>query len=817
MVDQNTAVGNLKPILALITDAVIVTTPDLDPSGPRVVYVNEAFTRMSGYASAEVVGKVRHLVDGAEPAHEALARLGSELKHDQLARGRAVRYRKDGSGYLVECQTVPLLDGDGAVHHWITICRDMTPSPNVEKDYRTSEHSFRLFVENQPDPICCFMPDTTLTFVNCAYAELFHSTPDEMIGRRFMELIAERDRLGLSAHLRAIAPDHPSGQYEHRHLSKSGGTRWHLWTTLGYFDETGAVLSYQAAGTDITERKQSEQDLRKLSGAVEHSPSAIIIADAKGTIEYVNPAFTVISGYSSDEVIGKSTGMLKSGLTSESVYRDLWTTIGSGRVWHGELCNKKKKGDLYWDLVAIAPVKDATGAITHFVGIQHEITEQKRLQEQMAHEATHDLLTDLVNRREFERRLDRAVESAKTRGSGHVLCYLDLDQFKVVNDTAGHAAGDQLLKQIRGLLKGKFRGRDTLARLGGDEFGLLLDTCTLERAFKISEMLITNLRDHRFLWEGRTFRIGVSIGLAPITADTKDTAQVMAEADVACYAAKERGRNRVRVYQGEGAGPARHHSEIHRAATLRDAIEEDRFCLYCQPIKSLRHDAEVRERYELLLRKIDVEGQLVLPESFIPAAERYGLMAEIDRWVIRHAFRHCTRLFRDNPGLEISINLSGNSLSDDHFPGFLRRQFSRSRIPAGRICFEITETAAIQNISQATQIISDIRKRGSRFALDDFGSGLSSFNYLKTLPVDYVKIDGRFVRDMVENPVDHAMVAAINQVGHVMGIKTIAEYAHNEAILERLSALGVDYAQGYAVGAPVPLASIQDGRRPPRQ
>jgi diguanylate cyclase (GGDEF)-like protein/PAS domain S-box-containing protein len=813
---QDRALGPLEPILALMTDAVMVTTPDLDPRGPRVIYVNEAFTRMSGYASAEVVGMVHPLADGAEPAHEALARLRSELEHDQQTRGRTVRYRKDGSGYLVEWKMIPLLDGDGAVHYWITICRDVTPSQKVEKNYLTSEHSFRLFVENQPDPICRFMPDTTLTFVNRAYAELFRSTPEEMIGHRFMGLIAERDRLGLTGHLRAIAPDHPSGQYEHRHFSKSGRTRWHLWTTLGYFDETGSVLSYQAIGTDITERKQSEQDLRKLSGAVEHNPSAIIITDARGVIEYVNPAFTVISGYGFEEVIGKSPSILKSGLTSEAVYHDLWNTITNGRVWHGELCNKRKKGDLYWDLVAIAPLKEAAGQITHFVAIQHDITEQKRLQEQLAHEATHDSLTDLVNRREFERRLDRAVESAKTRGSGHVLCYLDLDQFKLVNDTAGHAAGDQLLKQIRGLLKGKFRGRDTLARLGGDEFGLLLDTCTLERAFKISEMLISNLRDHRFLWEGRTFRIGVSIGLAPITADTKDTAQAMAEADVACYAAKERGRNHVRIYQGEGAGTARHHSEIHRAATLRDAIEDDRFCLYCQPIKPLRDDADVRERYEILLRKIDVEGQLLLPGSFIPAAERYGLMAEIDRWVIQQAFRHCTRLFRDNPGLEISINLSGNSLSDDHFPGFLRRQFSRSRIPAGRICFEITETAAIQNISQATQIISDIRKRGSRFALDDFGSGLSSFNYLKTLPVDYVKIDGRFVRDMVENAVDHAMVAAINQVGHVMGIKTIAEYAHNEAILERLSALGVDYAQGYAVGAPVPLASIQDGRRSAR-
>ena len=345
MLDQDSALGCLELILAMMTDAVMVTTPDLDPPGPRVVYVNEAFTRMSGYASAEVVGKVHRLADGAESAHEVLARLRNESEHDQQARGRAVRYRKDGSGYLLEWQTIPLLDGEGAVHHWITICRDMTPSPNVEKDYLASEHSFRLFVENQPDPICRFMPDTTLTFVNRAYATLFHSTPEEMIGKRFMGLVAERDRLGLLSHLRSIAPDHPSGQYEHRHLSRSGGTRWHLWTTLGYFDETGAVLSYQAVGTDITERKQSEQDLRKLSGAVEHNPSAIIITDAKGAIEYVNPAFTVTSGYGFDEVLGKSPGILKSGLTSEAVYHDLWNTITNGRVWHGELCNKRKKGD----------------------------------------------------------------------------------------------------------------------------------------------------------------------------------------------------------------------------------------------------------------------------------------------------------------------------------------------------------------------------------------------------------------------------------------------------------------------------------------
>ncbi|MGF1641174.1 MAG: EAL domain-containing protein [Rhodospirillales bacterium] len=811
-----TALGPLESTLALMTDAVMVTTPELDPPGPRVIYVNDAFTRLTGYAAAEVAGKVLRLAHGVEPAHEALDRLRRDLERDRRARGSAVRYRKDGTDYVVDWQMVPLHDRRGDVRHWMIIYRDANADRRAECDHAAVEHSLRLLVDNQPDPICRFLPDTTLTFFNRAYADLFRAPPEELTGRRFIELMAERDRPALIGHLRAIVADRPSAQYEHRFAAVGGGPRWLLWNTLGYFDETGAVLSYQAVGTDITDRKLAEEELRKLSGAVEHSPSAIIVADAHGRIEYVNPAFTAVSGYTADEVIGQRPNILKSDTTSEVLYRELWQTITGGGVWRGELRNRKKTGEPYWDLVAIAPIRDGSGAITHFVAIQHEITEQKLLQEQMAHDATHDSLTDLVNRREFERRLGHAVDSAKRQGSIHVLCYLDLDQFKIVNDTAGHAAGDELLKQIRGLLKGKFRGRDTLARLGGDEFGLLLDNCTLDRALKITEMVIANLRDYRFTWDGRTFRVGVSIGLAAITAETKDAAQAMSQADVACYAAKERGRNRVRVYHGEGAEPAEDHSEMRRAATLREAIEQNRFCLYCQPIIALHPHAAAEHRYEILVRMIDPDGQLVLPGAFIPAAERYGLMAEIDRWVIRHALRQCKKLFRSNPRLDISINLSGNSLNDERFPDFLKKQLTRTRVPTEQICFEITETAAIRNIAHATQMITDIRSRGSRFALDDFGSGLSSFSYLKTLPVDYVKIDGRFVRDMVGDSIDRAMVAAINQVGHVMGIRTIAEYAHDRATLEQLAALGVDYAQGYAVGAPVPLASIHDELRPTR-
>jgi diguanylate cyclase (GGDEF)-like protein/PAS domain S-box-containing protein len=799
------------------------------------------------------------------------------------------------------------------------------------------EPSYRQLVENQPDPICRFRRDLTLTFVNKAYADLFRRSPEELAGRRLSDVLSEEDASAVIAHLASVTPDEPSAQYEHKNVRRSGKILWHLWNTLALFDDDGNVISYQAIGTDITrrkeaeeeilrekekaenylaiaanmfialdpegritlanpracevlgrsrdeligenwfetaipvdqrqrafagfqrimrgdirasengesdivtrsgqqrliawrttalkdadgrvtgtlscgeditERKQAEEMLRTLSSAVEHSPSSIIITDANATIEYVNPAFTRISGYEPQDVVGQNARILKSGLAPDEVYRDLWQTINAGEMWQGELCNKKKNGAIYWDLLAIAPDKDTGGNITHFIATQHEITEQKLLVRQMAYDATHDALTDLVNRREFERRLERAIASTKEHGSHHVLCFLDLDQFKLINDTAGHAAGDELLKQVRGLLQGKFRGRDTLARLGGDEFGLLLNNCALERARKINEMVIANLRDYRFFCEGRTFRIGVSIGLVAITAETESSAQAMSQADVACYAAKERGRNQVRVYQPEGAGTARHHSEIIRAATLRNAVEEDRFCLYCQPIVPLSETGDAMVRYEILVRMIDADGQLIPPARFIPAAERYGLMGAIDRWVIRHAFRHCARTFDQSSRTEFAINLSGHSLNDDSFPDFMREQFARSGVPAEGICFEISETAAIQNINHVTQVITEIRKRGSRFALDDFGIGLSSFDYLKTLPVDYVKIDGRFVRDMVENAVDHAMVSAINEVGHVMGIETIAEFAHNEAILERLARLGVDYAQGYAIGAPMPLDSI---------
>ena len=455
-----------------------------------------------------------------------------------------------------------------------------------------------------------------------------------------------------------------------------------------------------------------------------------------------------------------------------------------------------------------APIRGRDGQVLGAVLVFHDVTETRRLARQLEHDATHDALTGLINRPEFERRLERALASAQRYDAHHALCYLDLDQFKVVNDTAGHAAGDELLKQINTILSGMFRERDTLARIGGDEFGLLLDNCPLDRAQLIAQTVVSTIRDHRFHWEGRIYQIGASIGLVPITAAAHDTTQLLTQADVACYIAKERGRNRVHLYQREDSETAQHHGEILGAAGLRDALEQGRFRLHYQPIASLNQPIRSPVRYEALLRVAykggpDETSELVLPAAFIPAAERYNLMGAIDRWVIQTAF-HDYADGIGQTGARIAINLSGNSLSDETLLGFIEAQFAAHALPPERVCFEITETAAIQNLRRALELMAALKRHGSQLALDDFGSGLSSFHYLKTLPVDYLKIDGSFVKDMLDNPSDCALVAAINQMSHTLGIQTIAEYAHSQAIVERLSQLGVDYAQGFSIGQPAP-------------
>ncbi len=421
-------------------------------------------------------------------------------------------------------------------------------------------------------------------------------------------------------------------------------------------------------------------------------------------------------------------------------------------------------------------------------------------------QASHDALTGLANRSEFERRLELALGLARSRGERHSLLYLDLDQFKIVNDTSGHQAGDELLRRLSALMKREVRETDVLARLGGDEFGVLLHVCDEPTAVALAERLRRVVEEFRFQWEGRTYGVGVSLGVVEIHAGWGSLAKLMSAADAACYAAKDAGRNRIHVYREGDAELERRKGEMEWATRLGRAIAERRFHLCAQRIEPLAAGGETH--YELLLRLDGEQGEVIPPMAFIPAAERYQLMPTLDRLAVEQAMALCAELPSGPGPVWLNVNLSGASLGDPAFQEFLRSGMRDCPERACRFCFEITETAAMANLENVTRLIEDLRRLGCRFALDDFGSGLSSFAYLRALPVDYLKIEGAFVRDMVEDPVDYAMVEAIQKVARLMGIRTIAESVESEAVRERLRELGVDYAQGNLLHVPQPARIV---------
>lgn len=444
--------------------------------------------------------------------------------------------------------------------------------------------------------------------------------------------------------------------------------------------------------------------------------------------------------------------------------------------------------------------------------VERELREAKNrhqhrdAQEKIQYLAFHDALTGLYNRAEFERRLVNALKSARIDNQ-HAIFYLDLDQFKIVNDTCGHVAGDELLKQIALMLKGPIRGRDTLARLGGDEFGVLLEHCLPEHAIEIAERMLGLVKEFRFAWMDKTFTIGASIGLVMLDSASQTHTELMRAADMACYAAKDKGRGRVQVYRADDVELVQRRGEMEWVSQLNLALQDNLFVLYMQRIIALG-DNVAGPTCEFLLRLKGRDGKLVLPGAFIPAAERYNLMPKLDRWVLTHAFEYLARRFaaqQAKPDHIYFINLSGATLGDGGYLKFVKEALASNGIPPQSICFEITETAAIGNLTVALSFIQNVRFLGCKVALDDFGAGLSSFSYLKTLAADYLKIDGSFVRDMLADPMDAAIVRAINSIGHVAGMKTIAEFVEHVDIKVELDNMGVDYAQGYALHKPEPI------------
>ena len=608
-----------------------------------------------------------------------------------------------------------------------------------------------------------------------------------------------------------VAGKTPIFESLHRMRHATGEWRWVISRAKAKVDEKGRLLRLVGVELDITERKLYEEALfREKESAqitLQSIGDGVITTDAKGVIDYVNPVAEALSGWRLEDSQGRAIEEVFRAFheeTCEPVENPLAVAIRRTRSIKSVrpmLLIRRDGNEIYVESTA-SPIRDGNGSVSGGVLVFHDVSEARELNRRLSYHASHDVLTGLVNRREFENRLERALKNVKARENSYALCCLDLDQFKIVNDTCGHSAGDALLGQVGALLKSKVRWRDTLARLGGDEFGILLESCSLDEAMRTADTLREAVRNFKFTWEERTFRLGASVGVVPISPDNADVAAVLSAADSACQAAKEAGRNRVHSFEENDLDLMRRRREMQWAARINNALEEGRFELFRQTILPLQKP-ETGAHYELLLRMRDEAGKIVSPDNFMTAAERYGITPNIDRWVIENAFRWLVSEADEREKLSMcSINLSGQSLGDDKFLPYVIDQFHRSGLDASKICFEITETAAIASFSQANRFIQALKELGCRFALDDFGTGLSSFGYLKHFPVDFLKIDGSFVKEILHDPIDREMVRSINEIGHLTGKQTIAEFAENQEIINMLQSLGVDYAQGYGVSQP---------------
>ena len=588
-------------------------------------------------------------------------------------------------------------------------------------------------------------------------------------------------------------------------------------------DEFGYMARFVNRALDSTWLKQYELE-RSRKALFEEKERAevtlhsiidgVITTSADARIKYMNPVAERLTGWSSDHsrnVLLSNVVKIINEDTGQQMPNPITRCLEENTVEHQNnyVSLIRDDGAAVPIDVSAAPMRDNRGAVIGAVMVLHDVSSSRKLAKQLSYQASYDALTGLYNRRVFEEQLEAVLLNVQEEDRHHALCYIDLDQFKSVNDTCGHMAGDELLRQVATFLHDCIREGDTLSRLGGDEFGVLLENCPLALASQIADKIRQKVKEYRFIWENRAFEVGASIGVVNINSGNIDVASVLSAADLACYAAKGMGRNRVHIYEPTDAVLAERHGRGQWATRIVDAIEQNRFVLYQQPEVPISSEIDTKH-IEILIRMKDEDGVLVKPDLFIPAAERYHLMPKIDRWVIDNVFKFmANNLINDNKNQIVSINLSGLTLADEDLLGYILTTRDRHGINLKEVCFEITETAAIGNLAKATQFMNELKKEGCQFALDDFGSGLSSFVYLKNMPVDYIKIDGAFVEDIVTDPIDRAMVEAITSLGRVMQIKTIAERVENEQTLDILREIGVDFVQGYHIGRPTVIAAFK--------
>jgi diguanylate cyclase (GGDEF)-like protein/PAS domain S-box-containing protein len=658
-----------------------------------------------------------------------------------------------------------------------------------------------------------------ILYANPQFAQLIGAQPEELVGRRLEDLVPPEYSELVGKHIRHRLADEPAApRYEIELLGLQGQlARLELSATPIMHEghrallivgveimptQTVAALAPGGAGAQLRSRARA---------ALASMPAPVATLDAHGRVDYLNPAAAELLGIAEDAAPGMAPEQMLAGaaeadqkLLAELVQQALaaGTPVNLGR----RPLSLMRAGTERLLEATVAPMRAASGDLEGAVLTFTDVTESRGLTRQISYQAAHDPLTGLVNRREFERRLQEATETARQGEGSHVLCYLDLDRFKAINDTSGHQAGDSLLREIAKLIRSAVRDSDTVGRLGGDEFGMLLVRCPLDKARQIADEVCRKVAEHRFVWRDRIFNVGASIGLVEVSTTTGSIEELLAAADSACYQAKRQGGH-VTVYSARDESQARESGEIQWLQLLQGALKEHRFELYSQPIVAAYGDGDAGPAMEMLLRLRNEKGEQVSPADFLQAAERYRLMGLVDRQVVQATLDALGRgAISLPPNRSVGINISGQTLADAQFLEFVVDSFDATGASPSQVCFEISEAAVIANLEHARRFIGVLHGMGCRFALDDFGSGIGSFAKLKLLAVDFLKIDGTFMRNLARDSINQAMVTAMIKLARTMNFKVIAEQIEDESSAEAARMMGADYLQGYAIGRPEPLA-----------
>ncbi|WP_018141998.1 EAL domain-containing protein [Thioalkalivibrio sp. ALJ7] len=772
-----------------------------------IVAANHAACDLLGYTEAELTAGV-HITDLDLQATQADVEQAHSDPERRLPAHFESRYRRrDGSEFPAEV-FINAIRTDGELEVFTTV-RDITREHQSEQALRTLETRLGATIRNAPLILFALDSNGRFTLSEGAGLKVLGLEPGEVVGRSAREVYADHPEI-LAALDRALA-----GQTFEDEVRIQGNHLRVSWMDLKAQDAGVLGVAWDVTSLRVAEAATGAERDRLLT-TLQSINDGVITTDIRGRLTYLNPAAQALLGMDSTQAQGCLVDELlelEDTRTGSNVHRPVEQCLSlGGTVESPERVLHRADGGTRVVRLLASPLQRPGSETQGVVIVLHDHTELWRMTQQLNHQATHDDLTGLCNRREFERRLQEALHTLEEGQTPHTLLYMDLDQFKIINDTCGHQAGDELLRELSEHLGHLIRENDTLARLGGDEFGLLLCHCPPERAEAIAGKILNTVQALRFEWEGRRFDVGVSIGLVPVASPAPTLPEILSQADSACYAAKEEGRNRLYVWKPTDQALRRRRGEMEWVGRIRTALEQQRFTLFGQAVHPLGPTDPGLAHIEVLMRLLDEDGNMVSPGAFIPAAERYHLMPEIDRHIIDHALavlaRH--RGTREDASGEpsIAINLSGQSLAQESMLGFITERLQHYAIPAHCIVFEITETAAISHHDRAQSLIRTLRYMGCRFSLDDFGTGLSSFGYLKNLPVDLIKIDGSFVRDIAHNAVDSAMVTAIHRVGHVLGLRTVAECVESEATMEHLRGIGLDFVQGFYLSEPAPLEQL---------